>query len=63
MRWEVGYCIYLSQDRDQWRAVVSTEMNLASGKIRGIYWPAEELLVVKKDSATWSSGECTVPAL
>jgi hypothetical protein len=36
--WEGVDCMYLVQDRDQWRAVVKTEMNLR-GSIKGGEFP------------------------
>jgi hypothetical protein len=56
---EPGWCcmgwIYLVQDRDQWRALLNTGMNL-SCSIK--YWEILEQLsdwwLLKKDSAPWS---------
>jgi hypothetical protein len=47
----------LAQDRDRWRALVSTVKNLRVGfhKMRGISWLAAKTgQLLKKDSAPWS---------
>ena len=37
-----GDWVGLTQDRDRWRALVSTAMNLGVTKMRGISWLAAE---------------------
>jgi len=46
--------ICLVRNRDKWRAVVYTVMNLGFQKILGIYLLAEQLLDSQKDSAVWN---------
>ena len=36
VEWGCGNCMELAQDRDRWRALVSTVMNLQVPKMRGI---------------------------
>lgn len=45
---------YLAWNRDKWRAVVDTVMNLGFQKTLGIYLLAEQLLDSQKDSAVWN---------
>jgi hypothetical protein len=45
----------LAQDRDRWRALVSTERTFGFHKMRGISWLAATTgQLLKKDSAPWS---------
>jgi hypothetical protein len=45
----------LAQDRDRWRALVSTIKNLRVHKMQGISWLAAKTgQLLKKDSAPWS---------
>jgi hypothetical protein len=45
----------LVQDRDRWRALVSTVKNFGFHKMRGISWLAAKTgQLLKNDSAPWS---------
>jgi hypothetical protein len=47
--WENVDCMHLAQDRDQWRVLVNTILNL------GVPWRAGNFLTSwMKDSAPWS---------
>jgi hypothetical protein len=53
--WGGGDWKELAQDRDRWRALVSTAKELRLHKMRGISWLAAKTgQHIKKDSAPWS---------
>jgi hypothetical protein len=45
--------IHLAQDRNQWRAVVNTAMNLRVHKINEFFYKLSDCYLLKKDSAQW----------
>jgi hypothetical protein len=50
-----GAWMELAQDRDGWRALVSTERTFGFHKMRGISWLAAKTgQLLKRDSAPWS---------
>ena len=59
---EIVNWIDLAQDRDQWSALVNTEVNFRSHNSRGNSWPAEELLASQEGLSppnhedTWGTG-------
>ena len=54
IRWKGMEWVDLAQEKDKWRSLLNTEVNLGFPYNLGTFWTSSVLLAFKGDSASWT---------